>query len=196
MANPSSPNGEHTGTAETARRDMESVKEAAREDFDEIKHRAKEDFDAARREAGSYAESQKNYAADQIAGIASAFERVGDELGSGEQPWAGRYAHDAAHRLEDMANRARSSNLNEMVGDVERFGRERPGAFLATAALMGFAASRFLMASSHRRSRPGPANYSDPAYAGDPYYASRDDGARSSGYGGGGFDGPKSGEQS
>lgn len=196
MANPSSPNGEHTGTTDTARRDLEAAKETAREDFDEIKHRAKEDFDEVRREAGSYAEGQKNYAADQISGIASAFERVGDELRSGEQSWAGHYARDAAHRLEDMANRARNSSLNEMVGDVERFGRERPGAFLAAAALMGFAASRFLMASSHRRSRPGPANYSDPAYAGDPYYAGRDDGSRGSGYSAGSFDGPKSGEQS
>lgn len=174
MANPSAPNGDGAAT-DAMRRDAETVKQTAREDFDEIKDRAREDFetvkrearsefDHVRREAGSYAESQKNYAAEQLAGLASVFERVGNEMRSGEQSWAGRYAGDIAHRIEDVADRARNSSLNEIVGDVENFGRQRPGAFLATAALLGFAASRFLSASASRRPQ---SRYAD---GGDPYY--------------------------
>lgn len=207
MANQSPPNGEHTGATDTARRDLDAAKDTARADFDEMKHRAGEDleavkrearaeFDNARREASTYAEGQKNYAADQISGIASAFERVGDELRSGEQSWAGRYAGDMAHRLQDMADRTRNSSLDEIVGDVEQFGRERPAAFLSAAALLGFAASRFLKASSHRRYRPGSDRYSSSAYAGDPYYAARGDGMSGDGISDGSYDAPNTGEQS
>lgn len=195
MANPSSPNGEDTQAAsDTVRRDTETVSQTARDDFNQIKQRAEEDFDAVKREAksefdkvrneaGSFVEGQKNYAADQMEGIASAFDRIGGELQSGEASWAGRYARDAAHRLEDIARKTRNSSLNELVGDVEQFGRQRPGAFLATAALLGFAASRFLTASSQRRSGSSGQRYSSGAYEGDPYYGSRDDGIGSSTYG-------------
>lgn len=191
MANPSSPNSDGpVSDNDTTRREAETVKQTAREDLNEIKTKAREDFDTVkreaksefehmRREAGSYAEEQKNYAADQLSGIAAMFERVGNEMQSGEQPWAGRYAGDIAHRIEDVADRTRHSSLNEMVGDVEQFGRQRPGAFLATAALLGFAASRFLTASSSRRR---PSQYSGSAYRGDPYYGN-----------GQGYDTPRSG---
>jgi len=177
MANPSAPNGEGSVT-EAARNEAETIKDTAREDFNEIKNRAREDLDAvkreakaefdhARREAGSYAEGQKNYAADQLSGIAAVFERVGNEMRSGEQSWAGQYAGDIAHRMEDAADRARNSSVGEIVGDVENFGRQRPGAFLATAALLGFAASRFLSASASRRR---PSRYANRGYDDDRLY--------------------------
>lgn len=177
MANPSAPNGEGSVT-DAARNEAETIKDTAREDFNEIKNRAREDLDAvkreakaefdhARREAGSYAEGQKNYAADQLSGIAAVFERVGNEMRSGEQSWAGQYAGDIAHRMEDAADRARNSSVGEIVGDVENFGRQRPGAFLATAALLGFAASRFLSASASRRR---PSRYANRGYDDDRSY--------------------------
>lgn len=197
MANPTAPNGDGPAT-DAMRQDAETIKQTAREDFSEIKDRARKDFDTVKREAksefehmrheaGSYAEGQKNYAADQLSGIASVFERVGNEMRSGEQPWAGRYAGDIAQRIEGFADRARHSSFNEIVGDVEQFGRQRPGAFLATAALLGFAASRFLSASSSRRR---PSQYSGSAYRGDPYYGN------GQGYGTTRSSGSNDGEQS
>lgn len=102
MANPSSPNGGHTGidaarrdmgaTKETAHEDPGEIKRCATDDLDAVKREAQDEFDHVRREAGGHAEGQRNQAADQISGIASAFGRVGDELRSGEQSRAGHYA--------------------------------------------------------------------------------------------------------
>lgn len=163
MANTSPPNTSKDGAAESAKQDAGSVRDTARRDWDEAKARASEDleevkrearheFDHAREAAGEFAEGQKNYAADKIDGLASAFERVGTEL-RGEQEWVGRYAGDIADRLGGFASHARSSSVDDLLGDVERFGRQQPTAFLAGAALLGFAATRFLSASADRRSR-------------------------------------------
>lgn len=139
-------------------KDWEDVKSRAGEDFSDIKREARHEFDNAREAASGFADDQKNYAADQMESIASAFHRVGDELRSRDTRWVGRYAGDAAERLEGLARRTRLSSVDDLVGDLEKFGRERPAAFLTGAALLGLAASRFLSASESRRSRSsGPS---------------------------------------
>lgn len=138
---------------DSTQKNWDSVKDKAHEDLDDLKLEAQEELRHVRQEAGKYAEEQKRYAADQIDGLASAFGKVESELRDGEQAWMGRYAGDLAGRLHSFAGHARSRSAAELVGDLEQTGRERPTAFLAGAALLGFAATRFLAASSGRRNR-------------------------------------------
>ncbi|SDH15882.1 hypothetical protein SAMN04487974_1263 [Pelagibacterium luteolum] len=157
---------------DTAREDWDGVKSKVREDFDDVKREVRQEFEDARHAAGHYAEDQKNLAAGQIEGFASVFDRVGQELRQGEQSWAGRYANTIAEQLEGVASHTRSRSVSQLVGDVERFGRERPTAFLAGAALLGFAATRFFSASASRQTSEyarSPGRTSDTFYEGSHY---------------------------
>jgi hypothetical protein len=91
----------------------------------------------------------------------------------------------AAERLAEYAERAarylRHQDADAMLGDAEDFGRQRPAVVAAGAVALGFAASRFLKASSRKRysardvqppsaSSPEmlPAEHAVPATAGEP----------------------------
>lgn len=73
----------------------------------------------------------------------------------------------AADRVAGYAERAGSylqeRDADSLLGDLEDFGREKPAAVAAGALALGFAASRFLKASSSRRyasrgtQRPAPS---------------------------------------
>ncbi|WP_127145235.1 hypothetical protein [Pelagibacterium montanilacus] len=165
----------------TADEDWNDAKAQARDDIDDLKRGASEEFGHARDAAGKFAAGQKDQAADQIGGLASAFDRMGQELNESKQSWIGRYAGDMAGHLKGIAQHTRASSVDDLVGDVERFGRERPAAFLTGAAILGFAATRFLSASADRRSRgqgSGNKGYSSDSHSeprgGEPFAGSSD----------------------
>ena len=62
---------------------------------------------------------------------------------------------EAIDRLAGYAEQAsrylRHKDADTMLGDVEDFGRQKPAAMAAGAVALGFAASRFLKASSRKR---------------------------------------------
>lgn len=129
--------------------DLDAVKAEAGRQFDRIRHRAQADFENARYRAEGFANEQKNYAAGQLSGVATAVRKVADEL-SGDQAAVSHYAHDIADGLERLSGAARRSTIGDMLHTAEDFGRRQPAAFLGAAVLLGFAASRFIGASSHR----------------------------------------------
>lgn len=56
-------------------------------------------------------------------------------------------ADHVANSLQQVAGALRDTDLNEAAGKVSHFARENPVLFLGGAALLGFAAARFLKAS-------------------------------------------------
>jgi hypothetical protein len=54
----------------------------------------------------------------------------------------------AADSVSGLADSLNSTDPAQMLGDVRRFARRQPGAFLGLSALAGFAAVRFLRAGS------------------------------------------------
>lgn len=132
---------------DTVTRDFEDIGQQAQQDLGEFTHYAQEEFDRARHAAGEFAEKRKSDAAEALSGLASALDRAADDMREGDQKWAGDYARRFAGSLDGLAERARTSSIQDIVADVERFGRRSPGLFLGAAAMLGFAASRVLMAS-------------------------------------------------
>ena len=57
-----------------------------------------------------------------------------------------------AEGLADASDAMRDKDLGEMVGAVSNFARRNPMVFLGSAALIGFAATRFARASDDGRS--------------------------------------------
>jgi hypothetical protein len=56
--------------------------------------------------------------------------------------------------LERFSQTLKDRDLGTLVGQVEDFARHQPGAFIGSAALLGFMAARFLKSSAERRAVP------------------------------------------
>ncbi|MCO6364607.1 hypothetical protein [Paracoccus sp. 08] len=66
----------------------------------------------------------------------------------------------AADSVSGLADSLNSTDPTQMLGDVRRFARSQPGAFLGLSALAGFAAVRFLRAGSTTSTSPDPVRSS------------------------------------
>lgn len=142
--------------------DLETATEHAKHDLDAIAQRARTDARALGEEAGakvseatesvkSFAADQKDLAANQINGVAAAIGKVADELDGSDQQTIARYARDLASGLSSMGKTVEDRDVDDLMGLAQDFGRRQPVAFLGAAALAGFVASRFAMASNQRR---------------------------------------------
>jgi F0F1-type ATP synthase membrane subunit b/b' len=106
-------------------------------------------------QARSFATQQKDLAAQQIGGVVDAVSRVADELQTSQGGTAvAGYAQDLAGSLRGLADTVQNKSVDELFGMVQDFGKRQPLAFLGIAALTGFAASRFILASRHRAEEP------------------------------------------
>lgn len=140
-----------------AKEDLEAVTERAAADVRELGHQANEKVGEAKEKAKSFASDQKDLAAGQINGIASAISKVAEELEGSDQQTVARYARDLAAGLSDMGSTIANRDVDDLMGLAQDFGRKQPVAFLGAAALAGFAASRFALASAHRRDKRSAA---------------------------------------
>ena len=95
------------------------------------------------------AEDQKTFVAAQVDGVADAVSRVADELETSNGPTA-HYARMIADNAQQLSNTIRNKSVDQLIGMAQDFGRKQPAAFIGAAALLGFVASRFVMASANR----------------------------------------------
>ena len=180
IQDPNTGPGQHAGTGSPdlqtqAGNDLSQATDQARHDLDAIRKRAAEDARQLGEQAGakvgeatdkakSFASDQKDFAAGQISGVATALNKVADELDGSDQQTVARYARDVASGLSRMGRTVQSRDVDDLMGMAQDFGRQQPVAFLGAAALAGFVASRFALASAHRReSKPASGS----AYAGN-----------------------------
>lgn len=143
--------GDLSGAAEQAKHDLGAIGQRAAEDVRALGDEASARVGEATEKAKSFASDQKDLAATQISGVAAAIGRVADELESSDQPAIGRYARDLASGITGLGQTIEKHDVDDLMGMAQDFGRKQPLAFLGAAALAGFVASRFSIASSHRR---------------------------------------------
>lgn len=148
-SNPQSdPMDEAKAEAATA---AEELKSEAAHQMDKAKAEISAGMHRAQDEARSFASDQKDFAAGQLGSIADAVSRVAEELDQQNQMSLARYAREIGNGMRGLSDTARDSSVDELVNKAQSFGRRNPAAFLGAAALLGFAASRFLTASAHRQ---------------------------------------------
>ena len=58
------------------------------------------------------------------------------------------YVNQAADKLTEVGMTIQQKSVDEVIQETENFGRSQPAYFLAAAAVIGFAAARFLKSSS------------------------------------------------
>jgi hypothetical protein len=132
-------------------------------------------------------DQRSTQAGDQVHSAAQDVRDVADQLRNQGKDTPARVAEQVADRAESFGAYLRDADGERLVRDVEDFARRQPWLVAAGGLALGFAASRFLKASSSRRyqGRPdrsyaGPSGYdaaaatgaaftSDLAYSGSDY---------------------------
>ena len=114
------------------------------------KRRRRRSRPRARRRAGSrdQVDQRSTQAGEQVSTTASDIRSVADQLREQGKDQPAKLAEQAAQRAETLGDYLQRSDGDTILGDLEDFGRRQPWAVIAGGVALGFAASRFLKASS------------------------------------------------
>ncbi|APG48024.1 hypothetical protein [Phaeobacter porticola] len=105
--------------------------------------------DSLRSEARARAKQVQSHAAGEAESVARAADAAASELPQGSLQ--AQATQQLAQGLEQVAETIRTADLEKVLRDTGNFARKNPMLFLGGAALLGFAATRFLKSSSEDR---------------------------------------------
>ena len=105
----------------------------------------------------SQIEERKSDAATKLNSTLQDVRSVGEELRKQGKDGPARVADQVAERGDKLASYLDSKDADELLREIEDYGRRNPWAVIAGGVVVGFAASRFLRASSQQRSAAGRA---------------------------------------
>jgi hypothetical protein len=143
--------------------DFQSAKSELSERFEQEARSASEALHDARdeltRKAGDYASEAKQVVFDAAEGtqrdlssnlkaFGGALRAASEHLANSEQRTASKFALDAAGGLERLSSSLKDKPFEEVLGEIQSFGRENSGALIAGSVLAGLALGRFIKSSS------------------------------------------------
>ena len=132
--------GEAASTSDRAKQQAQVAQEKMKETAGTMQSRMREQVDQRSTQAG-----------EQVSVSAHALRSTSEHLREEGQDGPARAAERAADQAERLGGYLTESNADRILGDVEDFGRRQPLAVVAIGVAAGFAASRFLKASSSSR---------------------------------------------
>jgi len=118
---------------------------------EQAKEKAQEGAQQAKRTVRDQVDQRSTQAGERVGATANDIRSVSDELRKQGKDQPAKLAEQAAQRAESLGDYLKRSDGDTILGDVEDFGRRQPWAVIAGGVALGFAASRFLKASSTRR---------------------------------------------
>jgi hypothetical protein len=123
----------------------ELAQEKAQQAAGQVRDTVRQQIDQRSAQAGS-----------QISQQASDLRSVGESLREQGKEGPAKAAEQLAQYAEKVGGYLREKDSRALLADVEHFGRREPWALAAGGLAVGFAASRFLKASSGQRYRARP----------------------------------------
>lgn len=156
---------------ETLRDTAKAVTDSAEEALDEgrsrigsvlhkVQDKAVDAKDAIVAGAGSTLSAVKDVAVDKADAARESLSDVGQRLAATLERASAEGEDDAlksrmltsvAHGLTSASDALRHRSVTDLTSDVKALARKHPGAFMAAAAIAGFAAARFVRSSAQRR---------------------------------------------
>src|SRR4051794_41689223 len=118
---------------------------------EQAKAKAQEGAQQARRTLRDAVDQRSTQAGERVGSTAGDIRSVSEELRKQGKEQPAKLAEQAAQRAESLGDYLQRSDGDTILRDVENFGRRQPWAVIAGGVALGFAASRFLKASSSRR---------------------------------------------
>jgi ElaB/YqjD/DUF883 family membrane-anchored ribosome-binding protein len=120
--------------------DTQTAQEKVKEGAQQAQSRAREQIDQRSTQAG-----------EQVSATAQALRSTSEHLREQGQETQAKAADRIADQADRMGSYLTESNADRLLSDVEDFGRRQPMAVVGIGVVVGFAASRFLKASSRKR---------------------------------------------
>lgn len=135
----------NTTPKQSGKTTLETAKTAASEVASKTKTVARDLAASAAEQAQAQADAAKDSVADEVSGVASALRNAAREMrtGSPQERTFGKIAES----LADASDAIKDKDLADMMHDANNLARRNPILFLGGAALLGFAAVRFVKAS-------------------------------------------------
>jgi hypothetical protein len=118
---------------------------------EQAKEKAQEGAQQAKRGIRDQVDQRSTQAGERVGSVAQDARSVADELRRQGKDQPAKLAEQAAQRAESLGNYLQHSDGDTILSDLEDFGRRQPWAVIVGGLALGFAASRFLKASSSRR---------------------------------------------
>ena len=130
---------------------------------EQVKEQVGQQAEAAQEKARSrfrdQVDQRSTQAGERLAGTAADVRGVAEELRRQGKDAPARMVDQAAGQADRAADYLKQASGDRILRDVEDFARSKPWAVAAGGLALGFAASRFLKASSSRRYREARGGY-------------------------------------
>ena len=134
-----------------------STADQAKDKAQEVAGQAKEQVSNVTQQASSRVREQVDQRStqfgEQVTTQAQDARTVAEELRKQGKDQPAKLAEQAADKAEQLGSYLQRADADALLRDVEDFGRRKPWAVAAGGLALGFAASRFLKASSQQRAQ-------------------------------------------
>ena len=147
--------------------DTEQAQQKAQEVAGQAHEKAQQVTGQAKDKAREQVDQRSTQAGEQVKTTADDIRTVGQQLREQGKDQPAKIAEQAADRAERLGSYLQDSDADRILGDLEDFGRRQPLAVAAAGLALGFAASRFLKASSTQRYQTAGRSTSSPVGAGN-----------------------------
>jgi ElaB/YqjD/DUF883 family membrane-anchored ribosome-binding protein len=127
------------------------AQEKAQDVAGQAQEKAREAAGKAQDNVRQQIDQRSTEAGERVGSTAQDLRSVGEELRKQGKDGPAKLADRAAEQTERVGGYLKQRGPDEMLEDVEDFGRERPWAVLAGGVAVGVLAARFLKASSRNR---------------------------------------------
>jgi gas vesicle protein len=148
------------GATDQAKDKAGQVAGQAQEKVGEVAGQAKEQVQQVAGQAQSQVRTQvdqrSTQAGEQVNQQAQDLRTVAEKLREEGKDGPAKVADQVADRAQSVGSYLRDADTDRLLNDLEDFGRQRPWAIMLGGLAVGFAASRFLKASSQQRYQSRP----------------------------------------
>jgi hypothetical protein len=135
----------------TGAKDSTSTESKVQDAAGQAQEKAQQAAGKAQKTLQEQVEQRAKKAGEQVTGTAEDLRSVGEELRKQGKEGPAKIADQAADRTEKVGSYLSGTGPDQMLHDVEDFGRQRPWALLAGGLALGALSARFLKASSRGR---------------------------------------------
>jgi ElaB/YqjD/DUF883 family membrane-anchored ribosome-binding protein/uncharacterized protein YjbJ (UPF0337 family) len=127
------------------------AQDKAQEVAGQAKEQAQQKAGQAKDQLRTQVDQRSTQAGEQVSTQAADIRTVAEKLREEGKEKPAQLAEQAAEKIEGVGSYLKDSDADRILHDVEDFGRQKPWAVIAGGMALGFAASRFLKASSGDR---------------------------------------------
>ncbi len=153
----------------------DQVKEQAHQAMDQGKQAVQQGkemagglVDRARDQIKTQLGTQKDNAATSLNDVAQALLLSSNHLQQQGQGGVAHYADTAAEKITNLSGYLRQREVDDVLGEVQSFAREKPALFLGGTILLGLVAGRFLKSSAPDVAAPKQAEPAAPSSGSNP----------------------------